>query len=225
MQLPAESSQYTALVRWGRYLSRRLRTARLASLASECDAITNRLRDDGRASEDAEGPVQEATADRDAADDGLSDVAQESRHALAARSLDAVRKAPYTQVFPDGVAYYLDASFEAKVARFGELRARFEAHLPEGDELRAQVTPRIQAAVKAYKTADAALATARTHESIISTRVDATTTEWRLGMERIYGALIQQSGKVAAERYFPHARSAKGASRKKSPAKPVVPVA
>lgn len=225
MQMPAESSQSIVLVRWGRYLSRRLRTAKLASLAVECDAITNRLRDDARASEDAQGPVQEALADRDAAADVLTDVAQEGRHALAARSVDAVRKAPYTQVFPEGVAYYTDAPMEDKVARFGELRARIEAHLPDGDELRAQVGPRIQGALKAYKAADAALATARTHESIIATRVDATTAEWRQGMERVYGALIQQFGKAPAERFFPRARASKSASRRKAPAKPVAPVA
>ncbi len=48
-------------------------------------------------------PIQDALADRDGFDDDLDEAAQASRLHLAARRLDAVKGAPYTLIYPDGV--------------------------------------------------------------------------------------------------------------------------
>jgi hypothetical protein len=58
------------------------------------------------------GPVHDALADRDAADDALDTIAQNGRLGLASRSLDADKKAPYALIFHKGIAYYTAARLE-----------------------------------------------------------------------------------------------------------------
>ena len=104
MQLPGSTSHYSACVRYGPYVARRLKRARLTSLANDATKSTAAVLAAGRAAEDADGPVQDAMADRDAADDDLDARAQDARAKLAGRSADAITKTPYTQIFPDGVS-------------------------------------------------------------------------------------------------------------------------
>jgi hypothetical protein len=49
--------------------------------------------------------MQDAMAGSDATDDDLDTAAQEARVKLAGRSADAVTKAPYTQIFPEGIGF------------------------------------------------------------------------------------------------------------------------
>ena len=57
MQLPPTDVSYTLVVRYGRYVSRRLRREKLTELGSACDTATTLVRDHGRALEDADAPV------------------------------------------------------------------------------------------------------------------------------------------------------------------------
>ncbi len=217
MQLPPVSSTYTARVRFGHYVLRRLRREKLGELAVECERVTSNVRACGRACEDAEVVVQEAFADRDAADDGLDDTAQLTRHALASRSLDATRKAPYTLIFPEGVSYYIDAGVTEEVARYTELKTRIADQLPEGDAVRRETVTKLDQGVAEYRSAEGALTQAQTDASLAGTRLDAATAEWARSMERVYGALIHQFGKTAAERFFPRpSRSSKAKKSKKA---------
>jgi hypothetical protein len=220
MQPPPLTSSPSQLARYGRYVSRRLRRAKLPDLAAACDTVTLSVRDLGRAQEDAEAPVQDAIADRDAADDELDDIAKSARHKLAGRSLDAAKKAPYTQIFPNGIDYYTAATKETEVPRYTELRKRVADHLPASDGLRKDTLAKLDEAIPAYQAADAALADARLSEGAAGTRLDAAKTAWRSAMERTYGALVQQFGKAGAERFFPKKRAAKSNGKKK-PAEPV----
>lgn len=220
MQLPQSGVSYLALVRYGRYVTRRLRRAKLGELAASCDNATASMRDLGRVTDDADGPVQDALADRDAADDDLDAIVKTARHKLAGRSLEAARQQPYTLIFPDGIEYYTEAAQGDEVTRYSELQKRLADHLPASDAVRREALPKLDDAIVAYRTADAALAAARTGARSAATRLDAHEAAWRNLMVRAYGALVQQFGKAGAERFFPRIRTVKG-GRKKTPSPPV----
>jgi len=216
MQLPPTDVSYTLVVRYGRYVSRRLRREKLTELGSACDTATTLVRDHGRALEDADAPVQEALADRDGADDDLDDIAKAARHKLAGRSLEAAKQAPYTLIFAEGIGYFTEAATGDEVPRYTELESRLTAHLPASDAVRRDALPKIADGITVYRSAEVALSRAQSAEKAASARLEATKTAWRTAMERTYGALIQQFGKAGAERFFPKTRTAK-AKRAKQP--------
>ena len=216
MQLPPTDVSYTLVVRYGRYVSRRLRREKLTELAAACDTVTTQVRDHGRALEDADAPVQEGLADRDGADDDLDALAKTVRHKLAGRSLEAAKQAPYTLIFAEGIGYFTEAATGDEVARYTELESRLTDHLPASDAVRRDALPKIADGIAAYRTAEVALSRAESAEKAASARLEATKTAWRTAMERTYGALIQQFGKAGAERFFPKSRTAK-AKRAKQP--------
>lgn len=221
MQLPSLTVSPSQLVRYGRYVSRRLRREKLADLAAACDTASLSVRDLGRALEDAASPVQDAIADRDAADDELDDVAKNARHRLAGRSIDAAKKAPYTEIFPEGIEYYTAATKDVEVSRYVQLQSRITEHLPTSDAVRREALTKLEVAIPAYRAADEALTRVRVAESAVSNRLDAAEAEWRRTVERVYGALVQQFGKAGAERFFPKTRGARSSTSKKKPAAPV----
>lgn len=212
MKMPPNDASYTQLIRNGRYLSRRLRRAKCVDLANECDEATASVREAGRAEEDCEDAVQDAMADRDAADDELDLTAKECRHQLAGRGLRAANEAPYTQVFPQGIEYYTEATAAQEVERFSELRARLTEHLPANDGVRKAALPKLERSLESYREAEAALTAARTTQSVAATKRDAAMVVWRQMYVRIYGTLIARFGKLEAERYFP--RASRGTARK-----------
>lgn len=203
MRLPPASNSYTSRFRFALYVARRLRRDRFAALATNVEAVNTALREAGRAWEDANGPVQDALADRDAADDDLDAAAQEVRLKLASVSVDAVKSAPYTQIFPQGIAYYTAATLDQEVARYNELKARVTESLPARDPMRISVTKTITENVAAYQAATAALEQARTAESMASTKLGSATEAWVRQMEKTYGALVAEVGRARAEAFFP----------------------
>jgi len=153
--------------------------------------------------------VQDARADRDGADDDIDDIAKESRGKLAGRSVDAVRKAPYTQIFPDGIDYYTAAPLDQEVARYGQLITRLNEFLAPDDEVRLAAVPALATGITAFKSAAEAVDQALTAESVASTRLQHAEDAWAVLMTKVYGALVADVGKQAAERYFPKIRSSK----------------
>ncbi len=117
MQLPAITSSPQTRVRYGRYVARRLRRAKLMTLADDATSTTNDLRAAARAWDDTDDATQEAIADRDAADDDLDVTAQEVRTSLAGRGINAAKEAPYTLIFPNGVSYYTAAPLDEEPLR------------------------------------------------------------------------------------------------------------
>lgn len=203
MRLPPASSSYSSLVRYGRYVARRCRRDRLTALATNVETVNAALLDAGRAWEDANGPVQDALADRDAADDELDATAQEVRLKLASVSVDAIKKEPYTQIFPQGIAYYTAATLDQEVARYNELKARITESLPSKDPMRTSVPRSITESLAAYQTATTALEEARTAESMASTKLGSATEAWVRQMEKTYGALVAEVGRARADGFFP----------------------
>ncbi|MDC3955849.1 hypothetical protein [Polyangium jinanense] len=212
MRPPDEDAAFSHNVHYGRYVTRRLRRAQRASLAADVEAATLLVLQRGREWEDAKGPVQDARADRDAADDELDSVAQDARANLAGRSADAVKKAPYTLIFPDGIGYYTAAPIDEEKKRYDELQKRLTEHLPANDEVRKDAVPKIAAGLDAFDDAERALAASLTAESLASTRLDAAEEAFRRLMTKVYGLLVSELGKPAAEKFFP---KPSGARRKK----------
>ncbi len=211
MGLPPPSAYYRQRVRYGRYVERRLRRAKRAALADNIKAATDEILALGRAQEDTNDAVQGALADRDAADDDLDDAAQNGRAALAGRSADAIKKAPYTLIFPEGVGYYTAATLLQEVARYGELKKRMEENLPASDEVRKATVEAIDVGVVAFTTGVEMLGKARTEEALAKTRLDAAEEAWDRLMTKTYGVLIGEMSRAAADRFFPKPKSVKSA--------------
>ena len=79
----------------------------------------------------------------------------------------------------------------------------------------------IEAGIGAFSKAVATLTKARTEESLASTRLDAARESWEKQVEKTYGALVQEMGRSAAERFFPQIRGK--AKVQEAPAAPEPP--
>ena len=115
MKLPQERAGYLVVVKYTRYVARRLRASGRLLLAAELQGQGMALRAKGRAWEDAEDALQDALADRDAADETLDGEAQTARSALAGRGITASKEEPYTLIFGEGIAYYTAATLDQEV--------------------------------------------------------------------------------------------------------------
>jgi hypothetical protein len=209
MRLPDSDAAYAERVRYGRYVGRRLRRAKRTVLATDVEAATVLVLQRGREWEDAAGPVQDARADRDAADDDLDDAAKLARVKLAGRGVDASRNAPYTQIFPEGIDYYTAAPLDQEVPRYGQLVSRLNEFLDASDDVRKDAVPVLTAGIAAFRSAAEAVEQALTAESLASTRLRNAKEAWDVLMTKVYGALLADAGKPAAERHFPKIRSGK----------------
>ena len=171
------------------------------------------LRELGRAWEDADDAIQDALADRDGADDDLDGIAKNARANLAGRSADAAKKAPYSQIFPDGIAYYTAAPLDEEERRYGELSERIAEHLPKTDPVAKSAPKNIAKGLDDFKKATKALANARTAEALAATRLDVAEEAWERQMEKTYAALVDDHSRAAAEAFFP-TRSSKSKGKK-----------
>jgi hypothetical protein len=208
MQLPKDNLHYAVRVRYGVYVARRLRRAKLSALSEAVSAATSLIRATGRARDDAEDTVQESLADRDAADVALDLIAATTRVTLAGRGLKAVKEAPYTQIYPDGVAYYTAAPLDQEVTRYQELATRLQKYLP-ADDVCLQHVPAVLEGVADFQAGVDALQEARRAKSLLATDLEAAEDAWAHLLERTYGALIEQFGKGAlVESFFPKAKRA-----------------
>lgn len=208
MRLPPEKSAYEQYITYGRYVTRRLRRQKLTTQAQDAESVTSKVKALGRAWEDTAEPLQDGLADRDGEDDNLDTIAKELRQVIASRSLDAIRKAPYTEIFPQGVEYYTAAPLDEEEKRYGELQTRLEQFLPEGDALRARIDE-IKKGVAGFREASDEVDSRRGAQAVAKSKLDSAVDSWRSYMNKLHGALISQFDKAAAERYFPKKRAEK----------------
>jgi hypothetical protein len=208
VQLPKENQHYSVRVRYGVYVARRLRRAKLSPLSEAVASATSEVRAKGRARDDAEDAVQEALADRDAADISLDTIASTARVTLAGRGLKAVKESPYVHIYPDGVAYYTAAPLAQQANRYRELAERLQKYLP-ADDVCLEHVPAVLAGISDFQASMDALHEARRAKSMLATDLEATEDAWRHLLERTYGALIEQFGKGAlVESFFPQVKRA-----------------
>lgn len=203
MKLPQQRAGYPVVVNYTRYVARRLRASGRLLLAAELQTGALGLRAKGRAWEDTEDALQDALADRDAADDMLDREAQTSRLALAGRSTSATKEEPYTLLFGEGIAYYTAATLDQEVPRYGELAQRAMAHLPEGDAVRMRLQSAIPEGLAAFSAGVTALEAAETTQSLARTEVERADRNLRRQLTKVYGVLVAEVGKAQADRFFP----------------------
>jgi hypothetical protein len=207
MRLPPENAAFERRVSYGRYVARRLRRHGSAQAADDLQQQNAELRRLGRTWEEAEDAVQDALAERDAADDALDTSAREVRLALASRGLGADKQEPYTRIFPDGITHYTAAPWGQNSARYAILVERLKAHLPEGDPVRAQYADRIATQAAAFIAAEQGLTQARARKDEAMRDLNSAEKRWGKNVERLYGGLVQELGKAQAEGFFPKARA------------------
>lgn len=220
MKLPQLSARYTHRVRYGRYTAARLKKAKRAEQAASLEQATDKVKTSGRKVEDSMDAIDTAAAFRDVADSTMDDACKHFRKQLAARSLSADKEPPYTTVFPQGIGYYIAAPVSENVNRYNELITRVEANLPADDPLRTALLPVITTGIEDYKTASEQLSQARTALSMARTESDVAEDEWETLMVKIYGNLIADLGKQAAERFFLKSRNTTSDSDLEDPGPP-----
>ncbi len=203
MRLPNSDAHFSARIRYGRYLARRLRQARFITLAVDVEHATAEVKQAGRALEDAEEPIQDFMADRDGFDADLDFAAQSERNELAGRSLDAVRTEPYKSLFDKGIGYYVAAPLDQENARYRELIARNEQHLPADDKLRIATVKALTQGLEGFNEAVKQLEAARVQYSVLATRLANAVEAWDRQVEKTYGALVVELGRARADGFFP----------------------
>lgn len=202
MQLPHASASFQRHVRTGRFTARRLRTASYSDIESPLKACNQTVKDRGRAWEDSEDLIQDALADRDWAEEQASLATREIRLALASRSLDATKTAPYTKIFPDGLDYYVQAKLDEIEQRYQEFVTRVTDNLSADDGVVTSLLPKVKAALSSFQLAVGALSTAITDESVARSELEDAQGEWTTLMTNTHAELIKRVGKPRAERFF-----------------------
>ena len=209
MQLPKLESHYSNLVLFGAYATARLRRARHEDWAVELWARTAAVRAAGRGVEDARIEVVMARADRDATDDDMDDLAKNGRRDLGGRSNNAMKEAPYTQVFHQGIEHVTLAPLDAQEQRYTDLAERYTKYLPPDDALIADAQKIVDALV-AWRAVKAAVAAKQNLKGQADSDYEAAVEAWATTLERVYGRLIDAHKKRGAERFFPRVRGAGG---------------
>lgn len=205
MQLPAKSAANVQRYNYARYLARRARRSKLPDLEAEVKGVTATLRLAAAAEQEAEELVQDALADRDAGDDELDDLAKRHRQTIEGRGTNANRERPYTDIYPDGIAWYTAAPLAEQRARYELLARRYADHLPEGDPVRSDGT-QILDALAGWSAAADALAKAELEVAVARAKTARAVADWETTLNRIYFRLAERLGRAAAERFFPRVR-------------------
>lgn len=217
MQVPKFVLDHRPYVRFSRYLMRRLRRAGFDSLIPDLHKATQKVVETSRAMEDADGPEQDARADRDGADDDLDAVAQDARAKLGGRAANAVKNPPYIDIFYQGIEYYTKAPISEETKRYNELKSRIETHLPAKDEVRTTAVKGIDKGLVDWDKAVKALDTAESATSMAQTAFTRAVEGWTKEVEQVYGELIKKVGQAAAEKFFPRATAAKKGAASDTP--------
>lgn len=205
MRLPAESATNAARSSFSRYLARRLRRAKLLDEEALVKQSAVALHAAAVAEEEAEGLVQDALADRDADDDTLDDVAKRHRQTIEGRATNANKERPYSDIYPDGIAFYTAAPLTEQASRYTLLVRRYDEHLPDGDPVRAE-GGLITAALTRWSASSAGLNQAQLDVAIARGRTARAVEDWEATLNRLYFRLAERLGKTQAERFFPRAR-------------------
>lgn len=205
MKMPRENQGWTSYARYGRYVLRRLRKAKRSSAEQDMKDVHHALKGAGRTWEDAAEEIQDALADRDAADHDLDIFAREARMNLANRSLDAIRKEPYAAIFGEGIEFWTASPLEQQAQRYKTLGERLVQHLDAADPLRAKAAE-LPALIQAYEEARAAVSQAQATERERRAEFERHRDRWRTFVERLHGALVADLGRAEAEMFFPKER-------------------
>ena len=207
MRLPPESAAFDRRVSYGRYVARRLRRHGSIQAADDLNQHNTELRQLGRAWEDLDDNIQEALAERDAANDEIAGTVRQLRHSLASRFLGADKQDPYRRIFPDGIAYYLAAPWPQRRARYLSLVWRLQGDLPEEHPDRAAYVQPLTEQIAALRETESALEDAYRQKEGAAFDLDRAKARWDREMEKVYAALLQQMSRAEVEAFFPKHRA------------------
>ncbi|MFO0744114.1 MAG: hypothetical protein U1F43_00375 [Myxococcota bacterium] len=207
MRLPAASAQTAHRLRYSRYTARRLRRAKLPDDEAEVKAKAADLKAAVAAEAEAEEALQDALADRDAADDDLDDVAKRHRRSIEGRGTNANRERPYIDLYAEGIEYFTSAPIEEQDVRYRLLVKRYGEHLPDGDPVRAEAGL-ITAGLATWSEAKKAIDDAEIAAALAGAKTQRATEAWATSLTRLYHRLAERFGRATAERFFPRGRRA-----------------
>jgi hypothetical protein len=128
---------------------------------------------------------------------------------LSARAVGADKAAPYTSIFPKGIAYYTAAPISDNVARYRELLTRATTGLPTGDEALAALQQSLPELIDLYAKAVTELDAARTKAALARTELEVSIDNWSVQLEKTYGVLTSEVTRAGADRFFPRASSSR----------------
>lgn len=208
MRLPARTASNAVRLASGRYTARRLRRARLSDEEQEVKNAGLALSEAGAVLSEAELAVSDALADRDAVDDDLDDLCRRHRQAIEGRGVNANKQKPYTDIYPDGVAWYVNAPLAEQVSRYELLVRRYETFLPDGDPVRAEGGI-LRGQVAQWSAARAQVDQAELEVAMARAKAQRAAEAWEQSVRRLYFRLAEKFGKAQAERFFPKTNRAR----------------
>ena len=154
-------------------------------------------------------------------DDELDDLAKRHRQAIEGRATNANKERPYTDIYPDGIAWYTASPLAEQPSRYELLVRRYDGFLPDGDPVRAE-GPAITTALAGWKEAKAQLDKLELDVAMARAKTAAAVNAWEEGLRRLYFRLAERFGKTQAERFYPKA-SRRDASNEVEPPTPNEP--
>jgi hypothetical protein len=137
--------------------------------------------------------------------------------------MGADKVAPYTTIFPKGLAYYTAAPLGENVARYKELLARAAKGLSVDDTALVTLQSALPDQIEAFSKAVAALAAARTQAALARTALESTIDEWIIQIEKTYGVLAAELTRAGADRFFPRASNTSAAAPEEPITEPANP--
>lgn len=204
MRLPHKNASVLSRLNYARYTGQRLRRAKLTSEEDEVKALSTAIRQAELAETALEEELTSLYADRDGCDDDIDDVTKRHRQAIEGRATNANKQRPYTDIYPDGVAWYTASPLAEQVSRYELLVRRYGEFLPEGDPVRAEA-PLITQALAAWKEASDRLAKVELDLAMARAKTAQAVGAWEEGLRRLYFRLAERFGRAQAERFFPKA--------------------
>ena len=205
MRLPAKTASVSVRLTFSRYTARRLRRDKLSDEEAEVRAAAQVLSTTAAVETEVEFTAMDVIADRDALDDTLDAIAKRHRRAIEGRGTNANRERPYTDIYPQGIAWYTDAPLAEQQRRYELLVRRYEEFLPEGDPVRVEA-PLLAEALEQWSATRGALDQADLHIAMARAKTEQARRAWEDTHTRLYFRLAERFGKAQAERYFPRRR-------------------
>ena len=124
------------------------------------------------------------------------------RQTLEGRGTTANREKPYTDIYPQGIAWYTSAPPAEQAKRYELLMRRYQEFLADGDPVRAEAGA-ISAQIAEWSAAQTAVDQANLDVVMARAKAQGAVDTWEQSLTRLYFRLAERLGKGAAERFFP----------------------
>ncbi len=202
MRLPPPTAAYAQRVSYGCYTEAALLSEGFNGAAGSVRTQIDAVKTAGRAYEDHQEKLFGARAQRDLATWHINRTIQTFALGLRSRSLDAVKKAPYTLILPNGIDEYIIAPIPQVVQRVTLLKERVTLHLDPADPLRVALLNDIEGPLTRWMAAQAKLEDARRQRAHASQVLDTAEAAFDKVLTDIWADRVKAEDKGKAERFF-----------------------